>query len=385
MTSSRDPQGPRGRRFASGLSRHPDPAASVAEVIGQVSDALAGQPSVAVLFAAGSSIDALEDVVSAVDALLTPDIVIGATAIGVLGGAEEVEEGDGLALWAATELDAIPLRLEALPGSPPLLVGLPDQIEEDSTIVLLADPYTLPVELLVEQLNADHPGVGLVGGLASAAGSPERNRVVLGDTVHLGGAVGLLLPPGVATPIVSQGCRPIGSPWVITEADGHLVRRLGGRPALERLAEVVDSLSDVDRAVAVHGLHVGVVANEQQGKFDQGDFLIRGVLGADRASGAVAIGDRPEVGQVLQFQVRDETSASRELDRLLGSAVGRSALVFTCNGRGSHLFSKPNHDAARVEEHFGPAVAGMFCAGELGPIGDRNAVHGFTATVLAFH
>lgn len=384
MTSSEGVQGPQGRRFASGLSRHPDPAAAVAEVIGQITDVLPGQPSVAVLFASGSSIDALEDVVAAVEALLGPDVVIGATAIGVLGGAEELEEGDGLALWAATDLDAIPLRLEALPGSPPLLVGLPDQLEAGSMIVLLADPYTFPVEVLVEHLNEDHPGVGLVGGMASAAGGPERNRVVLGDTVHLGGAVGLLLPSGVATPIVSQGCRPIGSPWVITEADGHLVRGLGGRPALERLAEVVESLSDVDRAVAARGLHVGVVVNEQQAEFDQGDFLIRGVLGADRASGSVAIGDRPEVGQVLQFQVRDEISASRELDRLLRPAIGRSALVFTCNGRGSHLFSTPNHDAARIEESFGPAVAGMFCAGELGPIGDRNAVHGFTATVLAF-
>lgn len=373
-----------GRRYASGLSRHPDPAVAVAEVIGQVTDGLGANPSVAVLFAAGSSIDALDDVIDAVQTLLLPELLIGTTSIGVLAGAEELEDGDGLAVWAATGIDATSFRLESFPGSPPLVLGLPDTLLEGSTVVALADPYTFPVEALVERLNEDHPGVHLAGGLASAD-RPERNRVVLDGTVNLEGAVGFVLPPGVATPIVSQGCRPIGSPWVITQAEGQLVRELGGRPALERLSELIESLSDVDRSAATNGLHAGMVADEQQAEFDQGDFLIRGVLGADRATGAVAIGDRPEVGQVLQFQVRDEASASKELDRLLRPAEGRSALVFTCNGRGSHLFSTPSHDAAKVAGKFGPAVAGMFCAGELGPIADRNAVHAFTATVLAFH
>lgn len=147
---------------------------------------------------------------------------------------------------------------------------------------------------------------------------------------------------------------------------------------------MIEALSDHERTNAARGLHAGVVANERQDSFDQGDFLIRGVLGADRASGSVAIGYQAEIGEVLQFQVRDEDSASRELDRLLEPVEGRSALVFTCNGRGSHLFSTPSHDADRIQRQVGPAVAGMFCAGELGPIADRNAVHGYTATVLAF-
>lgn len=376
---------PTGARYASGLSRHPDPAVAVAEVIGHLTDSLGGSPSAAALFASGAMIDALDDTIETVQALLSPDVLIGTTGVGVLGGAEELENGDALAIWAATDLDVVPLRLESFPGSPPLVIGLPDELAAGSTVVALADPYTFPVDVLVEQLNEQHPGVGLAGGLASATGGPERNRVVLNETSHLEGAVGFVVPPGAATPIVSQGCRPIGSPWVITEADGQLVRQLGGRPALERLSELIESLSEADRAAAGGGLLAGLVANEQQIEFGSGDFLIRGVLGADRASGSVAIGEQPKVGQVLQFQVRDEVSASKELDRLLAPASGRSALVFTCNGRGSHLFSSENHDASRVADRFGPAVAGMFCAGELGPIAEHNAVHTFTATVLAFH
>ncbi|MEM8923767.1 MAG: FIST N-terminal domain-containing protein [Actinomycetota bacterium] len=371
-----------GRRFAAALSRHPEPAAAVAEVIGRLGEELPAPPSLVMVFASGAMIDSLDDVLDAFTTLLTPDVLIGTTAVGVVAGGEEVESADALSAWAATGVDARPLRLEALPG--PLLTGLPDRIEPGSTLVVLADPYTYPVDALVDHVNDDHPGVAVVGGLSSAPGGPGRNRLLLDDHALDEGAVAVLLPPGVATPVVSQGCRPIGSPWVITEAEGQLVRTLGGRPAMERLSDTIEELADADRAIAARGLHAGLVANDRATTFDQGDFLIRGVLGAERASGAVAIGDRAEVGQVLQFQVRDEESASRELDRLLAPVRGRGAIVFTCNGRGSHLFSTPNHDASRVSDAVGPAVAGMFCAGELGPIAERNALHGFTATVLAF-
>ncbi|MDH3682296.1 MAG: FIST C-terminal domain-containing protein [Acidimicrobiia bacterium] len=370
------------RTYAAGLSRHPDAAAAVGEVVGAIGDRLSGSPSVSVLFVSGSHIDSLPEIVDTIHTVLAPDTLIGTTAVGVVGGAEEVESGDAVALWAATGVPAASLRLEALPGSPPLLAGLPDRVEAGATVLVLADPYSYPIDALVDHVNDQPEQVGLVGGLASA--SPERNRVVLDDEIHLDGAVGLLLGPDSARPIVSQGCRPIGSPWVVTGADGQLVRTLGGQSAMDRLTAVIEGLSDHDRRIAARGLHVGLVADEQQAEFDQGDFLIRGVLGAERSSGSVAVGDEVRIGQILQFQIRDSASASAELDRLLDGAAGRSALVFTCNGRGSHLFDELHHDASRVHGVVGDAVSGMFCAGELGPIADHNAVHGFTATVLLF-
>ncbi|MEM7341463.1 MAG: FIST N-terminal domain-containing protein [Actinomycetota bacterium] len=368
--------------FAVGLSQHPDPAVAAAEVVGQVGDRLDGVPTVAMLFASGAMANALGAVVDVIDTLMHPDVLVGTTAVGVVGSALEVEQGDGLALWAATGLPCTPVRLESLPANPPIVAGLPADIAEGSVVVALADPYSFAVDGLVEELNQRPGDIQLAGGLASAG--PEQNRVILGSEVHLTGAVGLIFPPGTASTVVSQGCRPIGSPWVVTEAADQLAHALGGRPALERVNELIEGLSPEDRAAAARGLHAGLVANEQQQEFKPGDFLIRGVLGADRNSGAVAIGDRLEVGQVLQFQVRDEASASNELDRLLDPVSGRAGLLFTCNGRGSHMFSEPSHDAAKVSDTVGSAVAGMFCAGELGPIAGRNAVHGFTATVVVF-
>jgi small ligand-binding sensory domain FIST len=173
---------------------------------------------------------------------------------------------------------------------------------------------------------------------------------------------------------------------VVTDADGQLVKTLGGQPAMDRLTSVIEGLSADDRASAVGGgLHVGVVADEQQAEFGQGNFLIRSLLGSERATGALAVGDRIGVGQVLQFQVRDAASATDDLDRLVADVEqGRSVLLFTCNARGTDLFDEPSHDASRIQEHIVGPLAGMFCAGEIGPIAGRNAVHAFTVTAVVF-
>jgi small ligand-binding sensory domain FIST len=349
-----------------------------------VVEELQGSPSVAMLFVSGRHLSAVDAVVDAVNTLLRPEVLVGTTAVAVIAGSEELEREDAISLWAATGLPVQPFRLEALPGDPPILVGVPDDLEPGSMLVVLTDPSTLPVDVLVDQIDAEHPGVGVVGGLASAPGGSERNRIIWGSQVLLDGGAGFVLPPGMTSTVVSQGCRPIGSPWVITGVDGPLITELGGRPALERLTTAVGDLSLADRAVAARGLHAGIVADEHCARFEQGNFLIRGVLGADRITGAIAISRRAAVGQVLQFQLRDAASASAELHHLLSGTSGRSALVFTCNGRGTNLFDHPHHDALAVKERISGPVAGMFCSGELGPVAGHNAIHGFTATVLVF-
>lgn len=371
-------------RFAAGLSSHPDAATAVGEVAGSVAEQLDGPPTVGMLFVAGRHVAAIDDIVETVQAVLSPEVLVGGTSVGVAGGAEEVEDGDAVSLWAATGLAVSSFRLETLGGQPPLVMGVPDEIDEGSILVVVADPATMPVDVLVEQINERPSSPAVVGGLALAAGGPAGTRLVFDDRVVLEGAVGFVLPPGVASTFVSQGCRPIGAPWVVTDADGQLIKSLGGQEAMHRLTSVIESLPPEDRAAAARGLHIGLVANDQQAEFGQGDFLIRALLGAERETGAIAVGDRVEVGQVVQFQVRDATSASKEVDRLLAEIEGRSSLLFTCNGRGTHLFDEPSHDASRVQERVPGPLAGMFCAGELGPIAGRNAVHGFTLTAVVF-
>ena len=185
--------------------------------------------------------------------------------------------------------------------------------------------------------------------------------------------------------VVSQGCRPIGTPLTVTQAERNLVYELAGQPAMARLQELVQAASDAERDLMRNGLHMGVVVDEHKLDFARGDFLVRNVIGADRSNGAIAIGDRVDVGTTVQFQVRDADSADEDLRALLAGVGGDAALLFTCNGRGRNLFPEPNHDAGVVEELLGPTpLAGAFCAGELGPIGGRNFLHAFTASIAVF-
>jgi small ligand-binding sensory domain FIST len=271
-----------------------------------------------------------------------------------------------------------------------IVEGLPDtDARQARSLLLIADPFSFPVDAFLDSLGASHPDLAVVGGLASAARGPGGNRLLIDGHVYSNGAVGVLLDADVApTSLVSQGCRPIGDPLIVTRAEHNVIFELAGRPALDRLINLVESLGPEDRALAARGLHCGLVIDERKETFARGDFLIRGVVGADREHGAVAIGDVVDVGTTIQFHVRDAESADDDLHSLLG-ALDRpvdAALVFTCNGRGTHLFGSPHHDAAAVSEHAAPgaAVAGMFCAGELGPVGGRNFLHGFTASIALF-
>jgi small ligand-binding sensory domain FIST len=261
-------------------------------------------------------------------------------------------------------------------------------LEDDDrrVLLLLTDPFSLPADGVLTRLSAKAPGLQVVGGMASAARGPGGNRLVLDGDVYDTGAVGALVDPAtVSGTVVSQGCRPVGQAYVVTRATDNVIHDLAGVPALDRLRDIVSGLGPEERELVQHGLHVGRVIDEQQDAFSRGDFLVRNVMGADPEAGDIAIGDVAEVGATVQFQVRDAASADEDLRQLLAGQRGRAALVFTCNGRGSHLFGEPDHDAALVHDQVAHgAVAGMFCAGELGPVGGRNFVHGFTASVVLF-
>ena len=360
-------------RYAVALSGHPDAATAVGEVVGQVMDRLGPGPDVAVLFLSSSHVERAADLAQTVLQTLAPGHLVGCSAGAVLAQRQEVEQAPGLVLWAGRTGPAKALRLDG--------GRLPADLVAGSSVLLVADPFGFDADVVLDSIP---PDVTVVGGLASAAGRPGGNRLLLDDAAFSDGAVAMVLPPGLgARPLVSQGCRPVGDPFVVTGMDGNLVLTLGGQPALRRIRKVLSTLSDADGKRPDNGLHVGIVIDENRSTFGTGDFLVRGVLGADRDSGAVAIDARVEVGTTLQFQVRDADSASRDLASRLHHHRAESALVFTCNGRGSHLFGYPGHDAGLfVDRLETTGVAGMHCAGEIGPVGGRHHLHGFTASAL---
>lgn len=374
-------------RYAAAASRHPIAAHAVGEVAGELLDALAGSvPDLLVWFITPHHVGTIEDIHGALGSLLTPGVTIGTTAVAVIGGTNEIEDGPGLTALAAVLPDATltPVRLAMVEAADGYRVqGWPEPIGGAHTLLTLGDPFTLDPQRLLDEAQLRNRHLSVIGGLASAGTRPGANRLVLDGSVFAEGAVGIAIAgdPGIDA-AVSQGCRPIGEPYTVTSASGRFLETLGGRPALERLRETAAEASEDDRGLLRQGVHLGIALDERRDELARGDFLIRGVVGADRETGAIAVGAEVEVGTTVRFQVRDAASADEDL---LGTLAGRragAALLFTCNGRGSHLFGVPDHDAAAVQATLGPLpLAGMACAGEFGPVGGRNHLHGFTASL----
>jgi len=223
--------------------------------------------------------------------------------------------------------------------------------------------------------------------VASAGFGPGANLLALDGQVHDDGAVGVVVPGGAAVveAVVSQGCRPIGSPLTVTRSEANVVAEIAGVAATERLREALEGLSEPDRDLARRGLHVGRVVDEHRIDLGRGDFLVRNLVGVDPEAGTLAVNDLVEVGSTVQFQVRDADAADEDLRDLLAGRHADGALVFTCNGRGARLFGAPDHDAELVTSLTGSrATAGMFCAGEIGPVGGVPFLHGFTASIALF-
>jgi small ligand-binding sensory domain FIST len=375
--------------FVNALSQHPDAAEATGDVVGRALEGLDRVPDLAVLFCSPDHADALDDIVATVRALASPRVLIGATAESVVGGEYEVEEGPALSLWAAT-LPAVPTPVRVTAMRTPSGVAVQGlsiaDLPPGGTLVLLADPFSLPVDAILDAVDAAGTGVRVAGGLASAGRTPGANRLVLDGEVVTSGGVGFVLEPDSAvTTVVSQGCRPVGQPMIVTEAEDNVVNRLAGKSALERLEDLARRAGPEERQLLASGLQVGVAIDEHRETFGRGDFLIRGVLGVERGSGALVVGDAVEVGTTVQFHVRDAGAADEDLQAMLAPTAGDGALLFTCNGRGTRLFGEPDHDARAVRDALGTdAVAGMSCAGELGPVGGRSFLHGFTASVVLF-
>jgi small ligand-binding sensory domain FIST len=230
------------------------------------------------------------------------------------------------------------------------------------------------------------------GGLASGSFRADELFIFSGSTVSREAAIAIGFRGGVTlSGVVSQGCRPIGEPLTITKADNNLIHQLASRNAYDQLQAAFQSLPDVLRERAQGNILVGLAMTEYVEDFHTGDFLVRTILGGDPANGILAVGAMPRVGQTLQFQLRDKEAAHAELRDMLEELrenMKRSpfgTLLFACAGRGKHLFGTPHHDAKQFEEAFGPVpLAGYFCNGEIGSVGARAYLHGFTASGVAF-
>ncbi len=382
-------------RFGDGLAEDVDLVEAAESAVAQALAPLAGRrPDLLCFFICGDDPAAVHAAGLRAMELAGAVTSVGCSAGGVIGGGRGTEATSAVSAWAAclpgvrcTPLHLVPVRADGRTG----VTGMPDGRWNHEIAMVLADPYTFPVDSFVQGSGELLPGLPLIGGVASGSGGPAGVRLFLDGRCVEGGAVGVLLGGQVtARPLVSQGCRPIGPPMTVTRAEDNVLLELAGTPALSKLEQIITELPPEDQQSAMRGLHIGIAMDEYAAEHERGDFLVRGVVGADRNRGAIAIGDVVEVGRTVRFQVRDAAAAADDLAELFSrsrddSDLAGGALLFSCNGRGAAMFPSADHDVLAVRGGLGvPGVAGFFAAGEIGPVGGRNHLHGFTASILAF-
>jgi small ligand-binding sensory domain FIST len=381
-------------RIGCGLSTTPDARVGAIEAGTLARDGLEGESAdLVVVFASGQHLAAPEATLEGVHEALLPERVIGCGAGGVVGDSREIEGGTAVVVWAAAldggTAEPFHARAERLEDGV-AMSGVPD-LDGASAVVLLPDPYSFPTDGLLRDLAERAPGVPIIGGISSARTLDGAGALFYGERLIEAGAVGVRLDGVDVLPCVSQGAAPLGPEMTITGADGHVITSLAGRPALDKVREVVDALGERERDMVANGLLIGIVTEPGKPEYDRGDFLVRGLIGADPTAGTIAVGATVREGQVIRLHARDAESADIDLEEsldlrtraLTGGAAG--ALVFTCNGRGSAMFDEPDHDAGALDRALaGAPTAGFFAAGEIGPVGGESHLHGFTATVAIF-
>ncbi|MEV2276434.1 FIST N-terminal domain-containing protein [Nocardiopsis sp. NPDC049922] len=380
-------------RFGDALTTGADLVNAAERAVVSALEQVEGAVDLVCFFVSGADPDEVTLAGRRVMELVPGAVALGCSSTGVIGGGRGVEGQGAVSVWCARlpDVELTPFQLDTILEEDHLaVVGMREPGPLDRVAILLANPYEFPTQAFVRESTPALGGLPLVGGMADGLRGEESVRLFCDGDVVDSGAIGVLVGgEGVLGTVVSQGCRPIGPNMTVTKAEGNLLLELAGTNAYEKLEGLLDSLDEEDRELAAQGLHVGIAIDEYAEKHEQGDFLIRALAGVDPDMGALAVGDMVEVGQTVRFQVRDAGTADEDLARRLADfgaehEVG-AGLLFSCNGRGGALFPQADHDVLAVRRILGvDAVAGFFAAGEIGPVGGVNHVHGFTACLLAF-
>jgi small ligand-binding sensory domain FIST len=382
-----------GARPAAAVSTDEETRAAAEDVAERVRDDLAGAPAdVAFLFLSPEHTGEAEAAAAAVMDILQPGALAGATGEAVIGTGCELEGVPAMSLLAMS-LPGGRARVHHLSvrdtGDGPA-VEMPAELlpAPGEPMLLIADPYSFPADAFLEGVEGRFQGAVAVGGLASGGAGPGEHAFICGRRVMRHGAIAVTVEGDVRLRVlVSQGCAPVGPEMVITSADGNVIHELAGRPAYERLTDIVAGLDDHGRDLVQRGLLAGLVIDENRAEYGSDDYLMRAVMGGDADQGSLVVGDTVRVGQTFRFHARDAESADADLRAALrrhahNGEPPQAGLLFACNGRGSNMYPDPDHDAGAVADELGPIpLAGMFCSGEIGPVGGHTFLHGFTATM----
>lgn len=388
--------------WASAASSNSSLELALRETCDDIRDRLGGAgPDIAFVFASREHAESYSELPSKVSEALQPEALVGCSAGAVIGGGRELEKRPGLSITAGVlpGVDVRAFRLEGWQalgeGSEPAalqsLVGVSP--EQTRALVLLPDPFTFDANRFLPHLDAAYPDSAKIGGLASGGEQPGENALFLNGSAVRSGLVGVALGGAIeAETIVAQGCRPIGDPCFVTACKGNALIELNERPVMEVLSEIFEGLDEPTRALFRHSLFLGFAMRETQTEFRQGDFLVRHLFGVDPKTKALLVGAKLEKTQIVQFHVRDAQTSSSDLEEALGSRrpagegnAPSGALLFSCLGRGEHLYGHPDHDTDLFRKHVGPTpLGGFFCNGEIGQVQEWTFLHGYTSAFALF-
>ena len=388
-------------RWASALSRRADLAAAFDAAAAELERGLAGERADLLLaFASPHHLGDLAVLGDLVARRFPGALLVGCTGSGVIGDAREAEDGPALSLTAAS-LPGVDCRgfhvdPESLPDPDTGAVAWHERTgtgpRSSPKFLVLADPFTVDADALVRGLDRAYPRAPKFGGLASGGAGPGEHRLLLGAGLHDAGVVVLALSGDLEVDtVIAQGCRPVGPPMLVTRCRGGVLQELDRGKPLEVLASLYAELPPADRELMRHSLFLGIDMREERVEYDPGELLVRNLVGADPETGAIAVGERLRPVQAVQFVLRDAAAAEQDLRRMLevrratGAPRPAGALLFSCTGRGAGLFGRPDHDTGLFEEALGPAaLGGFFCNGEIGPVGGRTFLHGYTSAFALF-
>ncbi|WP_413199040.1 FIST N-terminal domain-containing protein [Nostoc piscinale] len=389
-------------QWANALSTRPSLEAAITDAVQKTTSSLTAPADLGLVFISSAFASEYSRLLPLLAEKLSVPVMIGCSGGGVIGTTsdgetQEIEAEAALSLTLA-HLPGVNLRvfhiladelpdLDSSPDAWVNLIGVEPSAKPQ--FILLSSSFSSGINELLQGLDFAYPGSVIVGGQASGGGMGGRQALFCNDRLYREGTIGLALTGNIVLEtIVAQGCRPIGNPMQVTKAERNIILELDEKVPLVVLRDLINSLSDQERTLAQHSLFVGVAMDEFKMSLQQGDFLIRSILGVDPTGGAIAIGDRVRPGQRLQFHLRDAEASAEDLEFLLEkyqnqeqpSSSAIAALMFACVGRGEGLYGKPNFDSSLFRRYFqNIPIGGFFCGGEIGPVGGNTFLHGYTS------
>ena len=390
-------------KWASHLSTKDTIEACIDESVESIRSQMGGDfAHLSVIFVSPHFKDKYEEIPKLIRERMDPGRFLGCSGGGIVGGGREAEQQPAFSITCANLPD---VEIKSICSD---TMSLPDQdtapnvwrewlgvnVEKNPSFIFLADPFSFQGEDFLAGVDFAYPSSSKVGGLASGAQAQGGNALYLNDKIYNNGLIGLALSGNIGMDtIVAQGCRPIGEPVKVSKCDGTLLTEVDGQPPLELLQSIYEGLDENDKGLVQTSLFLGIEMDPLKDNPQQGDFLIRNIMGVEREVGGIQVGTILREGQLVQFHLRDKAMSAEDLKLMLTRYKANKnfkntsgALLFSCLGRGQYLYEKPNHDSDMFRDHIGDIpLGGFFCNGEIGPVGKTTFLHGYTSSFGIFH